>query len=181
LLLLFCECVDGGLISGRKPAANRLLEHVRSGLRSFIEGDRRTLDAAFGITRSGVGRPPLNDEEAIEIAATFLRLRISGLAYHQAKKKTGYDRNKVDAAWKAHKMAALTLFLKERATCGNPPTNEERARLSKIYRTKDGLLVPRGWKIQKGRLVRGGWHYGCFFLLKIGLGNSANLAGVIWR
>jgi hypothetical protein len=147
VLAHFCDCVERG-----EPVPWRLMRHFSDAVRSYLDGDRLTLDAAFGVKRSERGRPP-DETRLIGIAVAFLRLRLKGLTHFKAREKTGWSRNTVDVAWQFHKMEALTLLWAERAHQGLSWTEEEKSRLCKIFKSKNGIVAPRGWKIEHGALV----------------------------
>jgi hypothetical protein len=126
------------LISARNQESDRLLEHVREALQAYLSGDYPSLDAAFGIARSGAGRPANDESKAIQIACEFLGLRIAGLSYAKAVKKSGYPRNTVTKAWSKHRWVTFISILRERADEGRTWTDEEKSRLNKIFKNKDG-------------------------------------------
>jgi hypothetical protein len=128
------------------------MEHFSDSVRSYLDGDRLTLDAAFGIKRSERGRPP-DETKLIGIAVAVLRLRLKGLTHFKAREKTGWSRNTVDLAWKFHKMNAFTLLWTERTHQGLSWTEAEKSRLCKIFKSKNGSVSPQGWKIENGALV----------------------------
>jgi hypothetical protein len=140
LLVDFRECVGRG-----RPVPPRLMEHVSNAICAYVDGDRPSLDAAFGVLRSGAGRPPNDTGERIRIAAEFLALRIDGLTYEKAIKKSGYPRNTVTKVWRAHKLDALTSLLRDRVAVGRSWTGEEKSRLRNIFKATDGIIAPEGW------------------------------------
>jgi hypothetical protein len=147
LLAAFAECVEHGLISAHKRVANRLLEHIRCSVRSYLDGDRRSLDAAFGVVPSKRGR---RAKDQLTIAVKILRRRFKGEDYEKAvASDRDCARNTKTNAWRDQGVTALTLFMKERAEQGKPLTEEEKARLRYIYETEeDGLILPKGWSLE---------------------------------
>jgi hypothetical protein len=164
LLDLFAGCVEEiqrasqagnmlkGSIAAYHPIPDRLLEHFRSAIRSFLNGDRKTLDAAFGIAPSdGPGRPPDNQ---LTIAVKILRHRLAGLTVERILPRLKVSRNTATKAWTARSVGALIFLDRERALCGQPFTDQERSILRKIYKTKNGHICPPGWELHDGALVQ---------------------------
>jgi hypothetical protein len=150
LLTLFCQCVEYRLILARNPVADRLLEHVREAFRAYLKGGRvgwrnggckregkagtMSIKAALGLVRKK-GRPEADEQRRIQMAASVLRRRLTGMSHQPAVSEAAdefhCDESVIGEAWRAHRVGAAILVRLMRGPGGSPWTDVEAPRLRK--------------------------------------------------
>jgi hypothetical protein len=142
LLTLFCQCVEHRLISARNPAADRLLEHVRDALQSYLSGNKRSIKAAFGLVRK-MGRPKADEPMRKNMAAEVLRHRLIGVSHREAleraEKKFGWGQTTISDAWATYPLSAIVLVKLDRGLEGF--TSHEVERICEIFGDVEGFIA----------------------------------------
>lgn len=150
LLFQFCDLYDlkkwEDIIWNKFPDLEYQLEqltrHLRDSLKSYLSGEKKTLESAFGLVPRK-GRPNTDLTEQTEKAYALLKLRVvDGLSHEKARNQVAGTEGKrcsfdvVNRAWRAAKGPALERLRLERCESNpdaSPWTPEERKRLLKIF------------------------------------------------
>jgi hypothetical protein len=130
LMAHFCDLVESG-----KPVPQRLLEHFNEAFKAYLHGTKK-IEAALGLVRKK-GRPPVDQKHNVEMAAEVLRLRLDGTTYEVAVEETAQkfscSETTVRQALRGNRMVALDCVVIEREKQRRKFTDEEKARLRKIF------------------------------------------------
>ena len=136
LLLLFCDTAS-------RDVPNQVIEFLQRAISGFLRGEKRTLDAAFGLARAE-GRPKADEEIQTKMAASVLKLRIKGVPHQESLATVGEQYSKsqsvIREAWKAKKSMALAVVAIERSLGNLPFEGRERRQLLRIYGNANAML-----------------------------------------
>lgn len=141
LLQQFCDLY--ALWGGDKFEADQarqfeiLLRHLRDSFHNYLRGNRKTLEAAFGLKR-GMGRPKADRETRIMLATEVLRMRLKNQNHQDAlmevAEKFNCSESVVGEAWAEYKQEAVISLRQERPQDAYPWTSEEAEKLNEIYK-----------------------------------------------
>lgn len=144
LLSQFCNLYDlwGGGKFEKEDRARQfelLLRYIRDSLRNYLNGNRKTLEAALGLKKKKA-RPNADPNRQMQMAKEVLKRRLKNLSHQEALEEVA---NKfkcgetiVGTAWKECKQDGMILLNQERKKKSNayPWTPEEAKKLTKIYK-----------------------------------------------
>jgi len=123
LITLFCGCIEHGLVSASDPSSNCLLEYVREAFQAYLDGKRvgsrdvrevggieevgvGSVEAALGLVRK-IGRPKMDGQMRIRMAAEVLHHRLNGMSHQEALAAASEELRKgvtaISEAWAAYK------------------------------------------------------------------------------
>ncbi|NIR48065.1 hypothetical protein GWO43_06445 [candidate division KSB1 bacterium] len=148
LLQIFCELQElwtgNGLDKDNYRKFEFILQHFRDSFQSYLNGDRKTLEAALGLKRKKA-RPKADPQIRTEMAAEVLRLRLKQISHQDALEevshKFGWGITVIGEAWAAHKQDALILLRLERALDSYPWSPDEFERLKVILGKEPWFLT----------------------------------------
>lgn len=112
------------------------IRYVRDALAAFLNGERASLGAAFGLARGQAGNPGKEASALLKRAVAVLEACLTGQtladAEHDVAQKIGLSVGRIHDAWRSQKGLALHAVLATRHA-EQPFSDLEKARLRKLY------------------------------------------------
>lgn len=142
LLSQFCDLYDWGIYNFQGDQTRQfqlLLRYIQDSLRNYLNGNRKTLEAALGL-KMKKARPNADPNRRMQMAKEVLRFRLQNQSHQDALAKVAEKFNCgetiVGVAWKKYKQDGLILLSQERKEASDtyPWTPEEVKKLTKIYK-----------------------------------------------